>query len=291
MKENSQHKNIEAIDCQSRDFFKGGTFHWKKSNDNVWVEIESKIDSTILSHSLKINLRTVGLSIAAGLALLIGVTAFLRLYTITIEVPAGKHQLAMLPDGSTVELNAESTLKYHPYWWKIDRQLSLDGEGYFEVEKGKKFSVKSSKGTTQVLGTTFNIFSRKQVYEVICLTGKVRVISKIAKDTAIITSNCKAEIKQNGIIEVKNNIEVLPEISWKQNLFIFTATPLREVFYEIERQFDVTIHANIDSYSLYSGNFSKSSSVEEVLSYVCPAMGLSYKQKTANEYVISQNAE
>ena len=288
MKTNKEH--IKNVDQQSKAFFAGGKFTWEKSKDEVWSNIESKLDSKPAGRSLNVNFRAISWAVAASILLLIGLGTFMRFYQITIETPAGKHQLAELPDGSTINLNAESTLKYHPYWWRFKREIKFEGEGYFEVEKGKKFTVVSTNGITQVLGTSFNIFARDEVYKVTCITGSVKVTSK-TKDSVVLKPNSKAEIKANGSIIVQHNIETYPEISWKNNIFLFTAVPIREVFSEIERQFGITIKANVNSYALYTGNFSRDLDVDEVLSYVCPALGLDYNRTAAKEYVIFQRKE
>ena len=72
-------------------------------------------------------------------------------------------------------LNAASRLQYHPYWWRFERQVKLEGE-VFLVKPGTLFKVVSEKGTTEVLGTEFNIYSREKNYSVFCQSGTVKVI-------------------------------------------------------------------------------------------------------------------
>lgn len=285
-------RNIDTsgVDKQSQKFFKDGDFSWSKAQGDVWSNIEAKMDAKPKGRSLPLKTRTIRLAVAATIIVLIGASFFFRYYAVTVIVPTGEHQLATLPDGSTIDLNAESSLKYKPLWWRFNREIQFEGEGFFEVEKGKNFKVVSNAGITEVLGTSFNIFSRDEVYKVTCLTGSVKVTSPALK-SVILKPNSKAEIKTNGSIEVKTDIDVEPVISWKKNLFIFTASPLREVFYEIERQYGVTISTKIDSYALYSGNFSKDSDVEDILSYVCPALGLEFFRKSDGEFIITEESE
>ncbi|MFA9388203.1 MAG: FecR family protein [Prolixibacteraceae bacterium] len=289
MTTNKEHKKL-SVDTHSKAFFTGGKFNWKKSEAEVWSNIEAIVDVKPAGRSLSFNFRKVSFAIAAAFLLLIGVGSFLRFYQITIKTPVGEHQLAQLPDGSTINLNAESTLKYNPYWWKFKREIHFEGEAYFEVEKGKKFSVISEKGIVQVLGTSFNIFARNEIYKVTCITGSVKVRST-TDEIVVLKPNSKAQIHSNGTIAVLHDIETYPEISWKNNLFLFTAVPIREVFYEIERQFGITIKTNMNTYALYTGNFSRDLDVEDVLSYVCPALGLDYTRKSAKEFVIFQVKE
>ena len=290
MKENKEHIDLIAVDQRSNAFFSGGKFIWTKSEAEIWSNLESKIDVQPEGRSFKFNFRIATWAVAASILILFGIGSFLRFYNVRIETSAGQHLLAELPDHSKVELNAESKITYYPYWWKISRIVKLEGEGYFEVEKGKKFTVYSSKGFTQVLGTSFNIFSHDEIYKVTCLSGSVKVKSLLGAET-ILKPNSKAEIDTQGNINVLTGIETFPEISWKKNIFLFTATPILNVFYEIERQYGVDIQVPTDNTTLYTGNFSKDQNVEEILNYVCPAIGLKYIRKSHVEYIIIRENE
>ncbi len=290
MKQNDEHIDLATIDRQSKAFFTGGEFHWKKSKTEVWTNMEAKITDQPKGRLLSINFRITKLVAAASIVILFSLGSFLRFYSVTIESPAGQHLEAFLPDQSKVNLNAKSSISYNPYWWKMNRKVKLEGEAFFEVQKGKKFTVVSPIGITQVLGTSFNIFAREEIYKVTCITGTVKVRSLLGYE-AIIKPNSKAEIIRNGEIKVSTNIETFPEISWRKNIFLFTATPVHAVFKEIERQYGVTIDSNINEESLYTGNFSREQNVEDVLQYVCPALGFKYIRKSTGEYIIIQKDE
>ncbi|MGQ8335773.1 FecR family protein [Sunxiuqinia sp. A32] len=288
MNDKNRHINLAAIDNHSKRFFANGTFQWNKSQYKVWQEldvlaIEQKSKSISLS-----NYRT--WAVAASILLLVGLGSFLRFYSVKIEIPSGIHQMADLPDGSTVELNANSTLQYYPYWWKMQRIVKMEGEGFFNVEKGKKFIVASSGGKTQVLGTSFNIYSRDDHYKVTCITGSVKVTSRL-REEVILKPNSKVEITKDGDINIKRDIETYPEISWRKNIFLFSATPAGNVFKEIERQYDIRISVDVDDYVLYTGNFSKEQNVEDVLGYVCPALGLKFIKKSPGIYDVIEDSE
>lgn len=285
MKQKKEHINLDAVDRQSKAFFSGGTFRWEKSQDEIWSILEGKIDAHTRLRSSFLNISLTKWTVAASILILFATGSFLRFYSVNIQTPDGQHLVAELPDQSKVDLNAESTLTYYPFWWKITRIVKLEGEGFFEVQKGKKFTVISSKGSTQVVGTSFNIFARDEIYKVTCVTGIVKVKSKAGFEV-VLKPNSKAEIQPGGKINVLENIQTYPEISWKQNIFLFTASPVFQVFREIERQYGVHIESKVDDYSLYTGNFTKDQNVEEILEYVCPALGLKYIRKSVGEYLI-----
>lgn len=283
MKTKQTHQNEYFADRHSKRFLAGGKILWSKSAETVWSRMEQSLQQKPVGEVKVLYLRPLT-TMAAVLLLLVGLTFFFRFYRIKIETPAGEHQLATLPDGSKVKLNAESSIAYHPLWWRFKRELKFEGEAYFEVQKGKTFSVHSSMGSTSVLGTSFNILAREQLYHVTCITGSVQVSS--VNNKTILQPSGKAKINPDGSISVFQNIETFHEISWKDNIFLFTAVPLRDVFREIERQFGVRILVNTNKQVLYTGNFSRSHNVEEVLGYVCPPFGLDYQLKASGEYLI-----
>jgi ferric-dicitrate binding protein FerR (iron transport regulator) len=289
MRKPEKHTGLSSIDSKSKAFFKNGRFDWDKSEADVWSEIEEKIEGTAPARHVKINMRTIYYALAAIFLLLIGTGFFFRYYSKTVSTPRGEHCETILPCGSAVNLNAESELTYYPLWWKIERKMKFEGEGLFSVEAGKPFVVSSKLGTTKVLGTSFNIYARKDVYEVTCITGKVKV-STPAKKESILLPNSKAIVTYKGEIKTIKQVETLNEISWKEQLFLFTATPAHIVFEEIERQYDVKIDLQANPNLSYTGNFSKDQNVEEILAYICPALGLEFSRKApGNHFIISSS--
>lgn len=290
MTSDQRHIDLAAIDRKSKHFFSGGELVWEKSSADVWRELEGKLIQVPKAKAVSLPFNLVRWVAAASVLLLVAAAGFMRFYVVSVEAPSGQHAQVVLPDRSTVELNAESSLSYHPYWWWASRSLELDGEAFFEVQKGRRFVVRSEMGSTQVLGTSFNIYSRDDVYRVTCVTGLVKVSSKTGYEV-VIKPNTQAEIVSGGKIQVSEQPEVMPEISWKDNFFLFTARPIKDVFREIERQYRVEIRVEVDDDLLYTGNFNKNQNVEEVLGYICPAMDFKLERKSASEYLISPNAE
>ena len=71
----------------------------------------------------------------------------------------GEKLLVLLPDGSRVWLNADSKLTYPEQFAKYNRDVTLEGEAYFEIAKNKKspFQVFAENVKIQVTGTCFNV--------------------------------------------------------------------------------------------------------------------------------------
>ena len=151
----------------------------------------------------------------AAIAIILPSIAFF--YTKSEVAERGSHLAVALPDGSKVDLNAESEISYKPLWWFISRDVKLKGEAYFEVEKGSKFDVHSTQYTVSVLGTSFNVFSRAGKFNVTCLTGKVNVSDK--SESVILIPNMQA-LLSNGRLTTKNVEDAEESINWKQGKFV-----------------------------------------------------------------------
>ena len=292
MKTNKQHNTQWSDD----DFMKSLPeieLSFSKSKEDVWSEMSALIDEKETPKTVQPlkqgQLRRLNIVYAAAavIVLTLSTTAFLRLYTKTIAAGAGQHLTALLPDGSSIELNASSTIQYHPYWWRFNREVKFEGEGFFKVQKGQSFEVVSSKGRTIVLGTSFNIYARKNDYKVTCYTGKVRVVSVVSGESTDITPNQQAIIKTDGKVISHTEVNTDETISWINDQFIFTGTPLYIVFEEIERQYGISIQTKEKLSYNYSGNFTRKQSADEVMHKVCLGLGLKY-QKVDGGYLVSK---
>ncbi|MGJ8743286.1 FecR family protein [Polaribacter sp.] len=157
-----------------------------------------------------------------------------------------------LPDKSEVVLNANSEISFSKKEWKNNRNLTLDGEAFFKVQKGKNFTVNTDIGQVTVLGTQFNVKERTNYFEVKTYEG---LVSVAYKDTLIKLPKGTIFKVVNGVIDTNNTFDV-NEKSWLQKESNFKSIPLRYVLAEIENQFDCKIETkDIDLETLYSGGF------------------------------------
>ena len=257
---------------------------WSKSRGEVWNDLQSKAAKKRTSKR-RIYFTT---SIAAAILLLAGITLFMRLYTLSAFTDNGEHLLVSLPDGSEVELNAGSSISWHPYWWRINRDADFEGEGFFMVKKGSSFTVVSEKGSTTVLGTSFNIYAREEQYKVTCFTGKVRAEASVTNQQVVINPGEQAVLQPSGTFQLQAETPVREISGWRNYMFTFTGTELSEVWEEIMRQYNITIEYTVNSHR-YTGFFSKSMDAETVLDLVCRAFGFTFVKTKARTYVISEN--
>lgn len=245
---------------------------WSKSKDEIWNEMFANIEDVKVSPKIR-SLNIWRYAAAAAVALVILSSSFAFLYTTTETASRGLHLAITLPDGSNVNMNAETEIKYKPYWWFVSRSVELTGEAYFEVKRGSKFSVKSNQNRVNVLGTSFNIFNRANKYIVTCITGRVEVVSNSEK--AILTPNMQAYLF-DGKFNVTRSTDAKKRVDWVGGKFSFIGVPLLDVIEEIERQYDVKIRTTSKLDHLYTGNFSRKHKPEEVLEIIGKPFGITF---------------
>jgi ferric-dicitrate binding protein FerR (iron transport regulator) len=192
-----------------------------------------------------------------------------------------------LPDNSEVILNAHSKLSYNKKKWKTNRTLDLDGEAFFKVTKGEKFSVMTDAGVVQVLGTQFNVKERDNYFEVQCFEGSVSVKSGV--NEKILKPGKTFRMVDGKIIDVKDFNAISP--SWLAQESTFDEVPLWQVIDELENQYNIDISAeNVDTSVLYSGGFTHNDMNVALQSVTIP-LKLSYKinGKTVEFYDYESN--
>lgn len=188
------------------------------------------------------------------------------------ETTIAEKEIIALPDKSQVTLNSSSKLTYNYSKWDKQRVLKLEGEAFFDVEKGKRFEVQTSQGIVYVLGTEFNVEVRNKVFNVICYEGLVSVTHnnkevKIPAGKAFTYSNDKGAA-------VYNVIKAQPV--WLQDLSVFEKVEVREVFRTLEEEYDIQIvYNNSDSEIFFTGAF-ENNNLTKALNSITKPLNLTY---------------
>lgn len=209
-------------------------------------------------------------------------------YTSIIEFESfNKEQLAInLPDGSIVNLNAASTLSYNKLLWYVNRNVTLKGEGYFKVKKGSQFIVSTKQGSVRVLGTEFNVFARKNNFNVACYKGSVEVKNN-TNSIVIVKGEKTNNIINNTLIKSSlNKTSISP--NWLNGVFVYSDALLADVINEIGRQYDVEFSSNesINS-NTFTGEWNTKMPLEDVLEIVLLPFGLETNYKAPKLIEIS----
>lgn len=186
-----------------------------------------------------------------------------------VSTRKGSRSKVQLPDGSVVWLNAGSKLTYDKEYGKEIREVTLTGEGFFDVakEKEKPFIIHASNVNIKVLGTAFNVraYPEDKQVETSLLRGSIEVTIKNRPNNKIILSPNEKLIVENEPAEklqLKKGPELpqpviavrklqyspvdstVAETQWVENRLTVRDESLAELATKMERWYDVEIEIN-----------------------------------------------
>lgn len=187
----------------------------------------------------------------------------------TLRTPRGGKFQLRLPDGTSVWINAASSLKYPVAFNKNERTVEVSGEAYFEIapDMNAPFIVKVSDGSSvEVLGTQFNITAYPDDHHsaTTLLEGAVRV--RFGQNNMVLQPGQQAAITASGNININRQINTDRVIAWKNGLFNFEGASLQEVMKELERWYDIEVVYEKGIPDLhFGGEMSRNLQLSEVL--------------------------
>ena len=195
----------------------------------------------------------------------------------TISTPRGGQYQMVLPDGSKVWLNASSSLHFPASFSSKERRVELTGEAYFEVApmgSSKKIpfivhinSSSSYKGMdVQVLGTHFNImaYADEQNIQTTLLEGKVKVSQDGITRNLDPGKQAVVNHQTHTITVATANVDLA--VAWKNGLFRFKETGIRELMRQVERWYNVEVEYQTNrSDQDYTGIVSRKENVSAIL--------------------------
>lgn len=238
-------KNKSEVVAQNQDIMPGSNKATLTLADGKVIELGKTGDDTTINGHAKI-LRKDGQLIYKP-----DTTENIVVYN-TLTVPRKGQYKLILPDGSKVWLNSESSIKYPVSFPGKERRVFVTGEIFFEVakDKTKPFRVVAGDVTVEALGTQFNVnaYTNEPFFSTTLIEGSIRVskgsVVKILKPS----QQAQLTNAEFQIVDTDND----DAIAWKNNQFKFTNTSIGEIMRQIARWYDadivyqdnVTLHLN-----------------------------------------------
>lgn len=194
---------------------------------------------------------------------------------IEVKTNPGMTTSIVLPDSSVVYLNSESSLIYPSCFGGDTREVTLNGEAYFDVTKDatKRFIVSTAhQSQIEVLGTSFNVeaYDRESYVSTTLVDGRVNFSFTKSGE-----SKCLAMVPNQKAIYDSHSGKVRllatsceSEIAWKNGEIIFHNTPLDEALHMLERRYNVEflIKNNRLKENAFTGTFT-TQRLERILEY------------------------
>ena len=207
----------------------------------------------------------------------------------------GEMKTFILPDRSVVRLNAHSTLRYRHRWLgAYKREVWFDGEGYFSIvhkNNDQPFLVHTTDVKVQVVGTAFNVNTRRVRTQVVLNNGIVKLQLNRAKPT-VITMKPGDMVTYSARTQTLTSQQVNPQdyCSWLNNALIFNNTPITEVIATLQDNLGINI--NIDNAGLENKTFTGSIPMDNAAIFfktLSRSFNVTIREDNKHNYIISRN--
>lgn len=202
----------------------------------------------------------------------------------------GETRQVTLPDGTFAIMNACTRLTYPEKFNENERQVSLEGEAYFQVTRNEEqpFIISTGNFNVRVLGTAFNVqaYREDEIQSVNVESGKVQIDMPDAMSR--LTANEQILINTKTSNYAKQTVDNEGIAVWRSGLLHFNKAPVTDVINQLERIYNYKIvfeggqHFN----NLISGEH-ENESLEEVLESIRDVTGIKWKTgKNKNEIIL-----
>jgi ferric-dicitrate binding protein FerR (iron transport regulator) len=183
--------------------------------------------------------------LVAAVVVLLGFGDLIRYRTYATR--SGETRSLVLPDGSQVALNANSTLKVaRDLPGTSGREVWLTGEAFFTVSRRPdraRFVVHTRDLDVVVLGTRFNVTQRRGDTRVVLSEGKVKLVPRTPGKALPVLMAPGDLVQVSAARRQVARRTVTPEhySSWRENKLVFNSTPLAEVLLTIQDFYGVRV--------------------------------------------------
>ena len=208
------------------------------------------------------------------------------------SVPLGSKSKVMLADGTEVNLNSGSELRYSADFSSKKRVVRLSGEGFFKVKSDKEnpFVVQTSDFDVKVTGTEFNIctYSENKVATATLAEGAIHLKMKSSGQTFEIKPGEKFELDRTSRKYMLEQADIESEVAWKDGQFIFRSIPFPELVQRLERWYDVKLDysgSELQNFK-FTGRFKNQETIWQVLDALKLTSPIDYRKTTFREFTL-----
>ncbi|MBV7530569.1 FecR family protein [Chitinophaga sp. sic0106] len=193
----------------------------------------------------------------------------------TVLVPYAHTAQITLPDGSRVWLNAGSKLVYPTAFNSGNREVVLEGEGYFEVaaDPAHPFNVYAADAQVRVLGTAFNLSSYKNEKQQLVLCSGSVLLASDDKES-LLKPGQLAELQPNEPVRISQVITG-HYTAWKEHHLMADHTSLHEILRKLARYYNIKIDISpMAAKETFSGDLDLQNKMEVVLNTIANATSM-----------------
>ncbi len=201
----------------------------------------------------------------------------------TLTTPRGKEYRIKLSDGSTVVLNAASTIRFPTSFKGVERKVYVTGEAYFKVagDASKPFiAVTRDNIEVRVLGTEFNLnaYEDEPLIKTTLLKGRVQVMNTTSgRQSQIVLEPGQEAHTIDGKIMLIPDANYQTAIAWLNKQFSYDSAPLKSVLRQLSRWYDIDIEYQYAGNPTFSGSVYRSEDIEEILKIIAFTSNVTFK--------------
>lgn len=278
---------------------------WEKTNSLFFPDEETAFERIVGSGDTTLPLmegrnpvmtRRIGLprvfpfrNIAAAVAVLILLAGVWSVKNVllyrSMTTAYGETRTVILPDGSLVSMNANSTIRYNRFGFGNDRrEVFLTGEADFAVThstNSQPFVVTTDQDLkVLVLGTRFTVYARGQNRRVVLREGKVQLnfTEEQKEKNVVMQPGDLFTAGSNGSHQVKNISNPESLSAWKDHEFLFDGTALSEMAGMIRDNFGLSVQFESPALAGHTitGSF-HADTADELLDVIAQLLNIHYQ--------------
>ncbi|WP_423130232.1 FecR family protein [Gaoshiqia sp. Z1-71] len=189
----------------------------------------------------------------------------------TVSANRLNNSVITLPDQTLVYLRPGTSLQYDSRFNKKHRQVSLDGEAFFEVTRDETnpFTVHTGQADIKVLGTSFNVFAQEGsgVFQATLVEGKIELRTNLGEQYLLEPNQLFEWNAANNEVRIKQvNTDLYT--AWKDGKIIFRDATLGEITRNLEAIYHVKFiyrNKSLAGNYRFSGTFHYETSIGDVI--------------------------
>lgn len=212
---------------------------------------------------------------------------------IVVSTVSGEIKKMLLPDGTTLQLNANSTIRYAKAFNGAKRQVTLEkGEAFFQVatDPAHPFVVEAGGLQTLVLGTCFDVrsYARDSGTVVALVSGKVQVSTPYNNQSLTLTPHELIRFGKGSMSKTRFDKEMEVD-AWKERAMNFVDASFEDIAFQIENLYNVPVlNQSSKKHWSYTGYFDNES-VWEIIKTICITENLDYRFSEGHIILTNKN--
>ncbi|WP_276369487.1 FecR domain-containing protein [Chryseolinea sp. H1M3-3] len=274
--------------------------------EKVWNRIDASIPKRTVSPTKTFRL-PLYFKVAASIAILIACSVMLwtlkNNHTTVVTTSYGEVKAVTLPDQSIVMLNGNSTLTYEDSWDnRAAREVWIKGEAYFDIRHlnqdtafvmpSERFIVHGNGIDIRVLGTSFNVKSRRNKTNIALLSGKIEVSyadsASVPSGGLVMMPGDYVEYSGQKLLIKKKLLRPHKAATWTVREITFTDPSLNDIMETLQDNYGYAINVeDKDMMDMKIEGEISVTSIQELLSLVSTTLSIRVEE-SGKEIIITR---